>query len=523
MISFLIWIIIIALLLVIYSVILWKKSKRHSRFQARLTILFFLFVLIPTVPLTLFASLLLTQSAKVLLLPGIEDALSESLEVMRLQLEEKGQSFLSHQPDIRQITPRHLREADVILIRELIFENDKIVPRWQLAYQESFANIPLSLQGDDWEAIQSGERISSTLEFDSKQFFETYKAVNDSIVVSACCLVPEKISQARSSIYWALRNYTSLSLLRDTFLEEGLIWGIAVLFILLMTLLAIYIARAIARGISEPIQKLTEGMQHIGTGNLDHRVDVKAKDEINFLVASFNRMAEELKTSRENLQKAERAAAWRDMARRVSHEIKNPLTPIQISLYRLRSNLPEGFQNKDFDESFRTIMEEIDALRRLADDFSQFARMPQISPTSQDVNEIIRTSTKLFEVETRKVSFELSLDPNLQPIQLDRELFKRAIQNLLKNAVEASYDGGIIKVRTSTIASDKRCMRIDIIDHGKGMSAEVKKHAGEPYFTTKKEGTGLGLAIVHKIISEHGGDIEIESKELEGTRVSILL
>lgn len=524
MVSFLIWIGIIALALGAYSVLLWKKSQRRSRFQARLTIFFFLFVLIPIVPLTLFVSLLLTQSAQVLLLPGVEEALSESLEIMRLQLERKGQRFLACQADIRELSPKQLRDADVTMVREFVFVDEQVHIKWQIAVDESFINILSALRPTDWQSVLSGERASSSLDFENGQIFEAFQVVNDSVVTGVCYLVEERITRARSNIYWALKSYTSLRLLRDTFIEEGLIWGIAVLFILLLTLSAIYVARATSRGISEPIQQLSEAMKRVGTGDLTHRVEVKAKDELAFLVASFNRMAEELKTGRENLQRAERVAAWRDVARRVSHEIKNPLTPIQISMYRLRSSLPEDLQTStDFDEPFRTIMEEIDSLRRLADEFSQFARMPKISPSSEDVNEIIRSSARLFEAESRKVSFKLDLDSDLQPMQLDRELFKRAIHNLLKNAVEASHVGDTINVKTSKLVSDNKQVRIDIIDHGQGMSHEVQEHASEPYFTTKKEGTGLGLSIVQRIISEHGGTIEIESEELKGTRISIFL
>lgn len=523
MISFLIWIIIIALLLGAYSVILWKKSQRRSLFQARLTILFFLFVLIPTVPLTLFVSMLLTRSAEVLFLPGVEDALSESLEVMRLQLEQKGQNFLACHPNLNQLQPKQLQDADIVLVRKFTLD-EKSQVIFQISVHDSFENIPQTLHPNDWSSVLKGERTGSTINFNNMQFFEVYQVVDDSIGVCICFPVEEKIAAARDNVYWALKNYTSLRLLRDTFIEEGLIWGVAVLFILLLSLSAIYVARAISGGISEPIQQLTEAMRRVGMGDLSHRVEIKAKDEVAFLVTSFNRMAEELAISRENLQRAERAAAWRDVARRVSHEIKNPLTPIQISMYRLRSVLPDELQaNQDFSQAFRTIMEEIDSLRRLADEFSQFARMPQISPSSQDVNEIIKSSALLFEAESRKVSFNLDLDKNIGPLQLDRELFKRAIHNLLKNAIEASHVGDTINVRTSKISSDNKKVRIDIIDHGQGMSPEVREHTGEPYFTTKKEGTGLGLAIVYRIISEHGGNIEIESEERKGTKISIFL
>ena len=175
------------------------------------------------------------------------------------------------------------------------------------------------------------------------------------------------------------------------------------------------------------------------SGDLSHRVNIKAKDEIEFLVNSFNKMASDLKTSRENLQRAERIAAWRDVARQISHEIKNPLTPIKFSLFRLMSSLPEEFkQQNDFQESVAIIEEELASIQKIANEFSDFARMPQMQLKPENVDEIINNTVTLFHDDPKNIKFTLSIEKEIPQIMIDRDQIRRCLQNLIKNAIEAS-------------------------------------------------------------------------------------
>jgi nitrogen fixation/metabolism regulation signal transduction histidine kinase len=281
---------------------------------------------------------------------------------------------------------------------------------------------------------------------------------------------------------------------------------------------SVYAARRISEGISEPIKQLTAGMKKVGAGDLSHRLDIKARDELEFLVDSFNRMTEELKISRENLQRAERAAAWRDVARQISHEIKNPLTPMHFSLFRIKSSLAaEVLAQTDVIESFRILEEELASMRRIADEFSQFARMPHLDLKKEDIADIVRQSVRLFETE---FDVRLDTDEGIDPVPLDRDQFRRAIHNLLKNAIEASSPGDSIDVTLKKVANR---IRIQIIDHGKGMDRETIEKAAAPYFTTKEGGSGIGLFMVKRIIKDHGGEFEIRSEPNKGTCVTIEL
>jgi two-component system nitrogen regulation sensor histidine kinase NtrY len=263
-------------------------------------------------------------------------------------------------------------------------------------------------------------------------------------------------------------------------------------------------------------------MQRVAEGNLSQPVIVRAKDEIKFLISSFNQMSHDLKVSQEKLVNAERLAAWQDIARKVSHEIKNALTPIQLSLRRLISRLEPDDQT-EIEEPLTTIQEEVASLRRLAEEFTTFSRLPQTNLKPENLNDLIRKVTTLIEAEPHLISLKLELDESIPPISLDREQMRRALHNIIKNSIEASERGSSIFIQTKRMDQENRTVLIAIQDHGSGMDPEVLSKIFEPYFTTKNRGMGLGLSIVKRIIEDHNGEIVFESAPGRGTQVAIYL
>ncbi len=358
------------------------------------------------------------------------------------------------------------------------------------------------------------------LQLDSIVVCEVYRYHADSLVDVIAYPIPREVADARSQLMESLRIYTSLSLLKRSVVEGHIIWGVATVLVVIFTLLAIYTARALSTNISYPIHRLAEGMQKVANGELSARVDVKARDELHLLVESFNRMASDLQNSQQRLVKAERLAAWRDVARRISHEIKNIITPVQISLYRLQQKT-DIQSERSIREALVAIEDEMQSLRRLAEAFSEFARMPPIQPDRHDINQIIDLLVPLLEGGTRPIRIEKRLDRSLPHLYIDRDQIKRAIHNLLKNSVEASPMNGCVEVQTYRMNENRIC--IEIIDHGDGMNSETLSKIFEPYYSTKQRGMGLGLSIVKRIVDEHGGDINFESKPGHGTTVRVIL
>lgn len=224
------------------------------------------------------------------------------------------------------------------------------------------------------------------------------------------------------------------------------------------------------------------------------------------------------------LLKAQRMAAWREVARRIAHEIKNPLTPIQLSAQRLRRRYLNRFDQDDvvFDECTAMIIKQVDDLKNLVNEFSSFARMPASNPSINDLNDVVSESLVLFQEGHKEVSFQLKLDPTLPGFSLDREQIKRVIINLIDNAVSAVNAKGIIRIETS-FNRELDIATLKVSDNGCGIPAEDKPRLFEPYFSTKKAGTGLGLAIVSTIISDHNGYIRVRDNEPQGTHFIVEL
>ena len=223
------------------------------------------------------------------------------------------------------------------------------------------------------------------------------------------------------------------------------------------------------------------------------------------------------------LIKAQRMAAWREVARRIAHEIKNPLTPIQLSAQRLRKRYLEKLQPDGtvFDECTRMIVKQVEELKGMVNEFSNFARMPASQPTPNHLNEIIQETLVLFKGIQRPVQFEFI--PNELPVlNVDRDQMKRVMINLVKNSLAAIENGGKIRIQTN-YDPKLQTVRLEVSDDGRGIPEGDKERLFEPYFSTKKGGMGLGLTIVNAIISDHNGYIRVRDNKPKGTTFLIEL
>ncbi len=235
------------------------------------------------------------------------------------------------------------------------------------------------------------------------------------------------------------------------------------------------------------------------------------------LVAVFEDLSE--------IEKAQRMAAWREVARRIAHEVKNPLTPIQLSAQRLKRRYGEKLSGDDvkvFQECTEMIIKQVEGLKQLVNEFSNFARMPAANPVPSNISEIIRDSLSLYREAHKDVSFVFNHSKEVPIFNLDREQMSRVMINLVDNAIEAMDGDGEVVI---DLHYDKvlQMVRIEVADNGKGITPEHEMRLFEPYFSTKKQGTGLGLAIVNTIITDHNGFIRVQDNEPRGTRFIIEL
>ncbi|KAF0241572.1 MAG: hypothetical protein FD180_4373, partial [Planctomycetota bacterium] len=289
----------------------------------------------------------------------------------------------------------------------------------------------------------------------------------------------------------------------------------------LVALLLWPLSAFIARRISGPVAALTEAAGKIEAGDLAVRVLVRAEGEVADLVAAFNRMTEGLARGRAALAREERERAWREMARQVAHEIKNPLTPLKLSLQNLRAawQAQDADFAKQLEESVDMTIGQIDLLARIATNFSQFAGKPSRAIVELDLNEDLRDAVELFRLTAPKVTFVEDLERPLAPVRGDRDEISRAFTNLVKNAVQAMPEGGMLTV---TSRNEGLQVHVRLRDTGVGIPEDMKSRMFEPYFSTKTEGTGLGLGIVRRVIEDMNGRITFESAAGKGTTMILV-
>ena len=292
-------------------------------------------------------------------------------------------------------------------------------------------------------------------------------------------------------------------------------------------LLGVLLSYWVTARVTRPVALLAQGAQKVAAGDWSARVDVRSRDEIGELARAFNGMTQQLLEQRDRLVQAERVAAWRELARRLAHELKNPLFPIQITIenmQRAREKAPEQF-DEVFRESTATLLEELANLKAIVGRFSDFAKMPPPQFETVDLNETLRRAVRLFEAQLNApgrppITPEVLCDDNVGSVRADPEQLHGALRNLMLNAIDAMPAGGTLTLRTRR---QNGAVLLEISDTGEGLTPEERKRLFTPYYTTKQNGTGLGLAIVQSVVSDHGGRISVESERGRGTTFRIEL
>ena len=294
-------------------------------------------------------------------------------------------------------------------------------------------------------------------------------------------------------------------------------------------LVAVLASLWFAARVTRPVVSLAEAARRVAAGDLGAKVEVESSDELGELAASFNRMTEDLAQQRDRTLQAERVAAWRELARRLAHELKNPLFPLQVTvenLMRAKQKAPEMFEEV-FHEGTATLLAEINNLKTIIARFSEFSRMPQPQRQPTQVNDVVRSVLRVFHAQLRvndkeknQIAVHTELADALPEISADPDLLHRALQNLVLNAIDAMPQGGDLTIRTATLGDR---IALSVSDTGCGLTQEECGRLFTPYYTTKQHGTGLGLAIVQSVVSDHGGKISVESTKEKGTTFRIEL
>lgn len=374
----------------------------------------------------------------------------------------------------------------------------------KLDQPEKFAPIIAQLQSKPQQLVQT---IQWTSDADSAETFHVLPLMGRNGEFLGALMV----GSSRADLVLLTRHIMRLSA------------AVAAAAILIGLLLTFWVSARITR----PIEQLAEGAREVAAGHWDTRIDLHGGDETGQLATAFNHMTQTLTAQRERLVQTERVAAWRELARRLAHELRNPLFPLQITvenMQRARQLGPEQFQEV-FNESTATLKAELANLNSIVNRFSDFSKMPSPEFSRVDINEAIRGAVRLFEPQFHAVgkptiTTEYFLKDGLTEIDGDPELLHKAFQNLVLNALDAMPAGGTLTFRS---VETQGGVRIEVSDTGKGLTPEECARLFTPYYTTKQQGTGLGLAIVQSVVSDHRGTISVASEEGHGTTFRIEL
>lgn len=290
--------------------------------------------------------------------------------------------------------------------------------------------------------------------------------------------------------------------------------------VLLLVLAALWAANALAGGMTRPLRELEQALERVAGGDLETRVTPSGARELRHLGERFNAMTERLAAARLALSEAERQAAWREVARRLAHEFKNLLTPMSLSLHRLRrrADLVPVEHREAVSDSLSALRQAVDDLSRLAEQFSQYARLPEPRFERLDLAELAAGAAQQHEPEAQSVRVTKGTSP--VPVTADRLLLSRAVHNLVLNALEASPPGGTVELRPG-VEGDRAVL--EVLDRGGGITDEVRDRLFEPYVSTKRRGSGLGLSLVRDIAEQHGGTITLENRDGGGARARLTL
>jgi two-component system, NtrC family, nitrogen regulation sensor histidine kinase NtrY len=338
------------------------------------------------------------------------------------------------------------------------------------------------------------------------------------VYVSLVTFVPKELTTTGNMLTLALSTYNVIDRERELFrtilIAFYFVSSLPVFFI------SILVSMLLTEEISHPLVQLEEATRRVTEGDFSYRILTRRQDEFSHLVDSFNTMVSELDISRRKLLQAEKISAWQEIARRLAHEIRNPLTPIKLSAQRILKRHEEGAEDfgNVLSQGTGAIIREVENLERLLREFGDFARLPEPLIARTGLRDLLAETAAMYDTLSAKVKMEIADVPQNMILNVDRAQIKRVFANLFKNAIQAMPEGGSIVVRADKVRKGHSTFcRIQVRDTGEGIEERNKRMIFDPYFSTKKEGSGLGLAIAQRILFDHKGNIWVESVRGSGT------
>lgn len=500
----------------------YRQRRPGSTFKGRLSLFFSILAILVAVPQGIVSVTFLSSALELIFTTGAADAVSRGLDIT-LAYYDRDVSDLERMVSdgtLERVFSGDLnREAVERALQARLHRPASVQVVSLSGEEELFSGDPRLRREDILEGGIAASPEVVRLTVDGLPLLRLRALINSNPrrIVLITTELPEGfeetariLTQARHAVRW-------LEQLRPTvLLILGLVYGV---FMAPILLIAILISFILSDKIMQPIQSLEEATHRIAQGDYTVRILARPNDDLQLLVLSFNNMVNKLDTARRRMAQSEKLQAWQEIAQRLAHEVKNPLTPIRLAAERLQRRYHHG--GDDFpqvlDRTVETIIGEVDNLTTLLDEFRSFARMPQPQMEWVDLNGEITTALSVFS-EDPGLTLDTSGVDNQQQLWVDPHAFRRILLNLVTNASEAG--NGVARIRITGDIIQKNgepYYRLRVEDDGPGIPLELGARIFDPYITTKAAGTGLGLAIVERIVFDHEGAIRCESAPGSGT------
>ena len=518
----------------------YSKKRSGSKTSINYVLQFSLFAFLPSLVIAIFSLILFNVGLQKYFDKRITSAVNNSYQVAKnyidetqktvetdiylisLDLNRYSQTFFSNPKRFSSIvrTQKNLRKVDdlyiidssgTILLADVSNPEDEFVIPSEEIFEKTLEGKPVSID------LSKENKTSFIIKLNS--FIDTYLYISKNIQPQLLQYLDE--TEQAVNFYYTVENNRS-----------GIKITFAIIYIIIVSLLlflTVVLAVTFAQRLTKPIINLISASQNISAGKLDSRVpDVEADEEIKSLNQNFNNMIERLKKQQDKLLVAERYSAWESVARKLAHEIKNPLTPIQLSIDSLKEKYSDQLKDKSksFDNYLSTINRQIKDIEKLVNEFSDFARMPSPILKKINISKVLERAVEFYKMSDKNLNLIVIKDKKQNfNINGDSDQLYRVFLNLIKNSIEAidekkqkdkNFQGKIVV----EIDRNNEYIVIKMLDNGPGFN-DIKSIT-KPYYTTKKDGTGLGLPIVSKIINEHNGDVNF-TKKTTGAGIEIYL
>jgi len=491
--------VLIVIILLIVRQVVSRRIRFALRFRDRIFLIVLLIAFVPLVVVTNVTQSLLTERAQL----DAQDRLARDATVIKERIARQLETASNQQPAFGHDLQVEVDNLSQIIGRDFsVFDGAgrlRASSRPELYESSLLASI---LSSSAFEEVILGKRSFYTqpVEIAGQTYEAGYQPVTSIEGTRTLGVIGLATLDEQARFEADIARTTSF--IYGTFAALGLILlGIGALF---------------AARVASPIMELIGATERVAKGKLKTVIPVRRDDEIGELMQAFNSMTRELEKSREIVAQTERELAWKEMARQVAHEIKNPLTPMKLSV----QHMEHAFEAKDpnfnsiFRRVIRTLREQIDVLTRIATEFSHFGAMPRRRWGPVSIRAVAESAVALFDSERSRIRFIIDVPKDLPRVHSDEEELRRAFVNLLRNATQAIEGWGVIVIRAS---QDQGMIHITLRDTGYGMSEETLRRAFDPNFSTKTSGMGLGLAIVKKTITDMSGTIRVDSQPGSGT------